>query len=159
MNKNILLILSFLFILGCGFQPIYKSSDDVQIDNQYTIEIVNNVSREIAEEVQNNKNQNSDAKYKALLKVYEDLTPLIINTNGTIAKYRIEITINYELISLLTSEVVAESIVRGFAQYDVGTSEINNEDTKKSMIKIATRNALQLMAAKVQSTILQNHDN
>ena len=48
---------------------------------------------------------------------------------------------------------------RGFAQYDIGASEINNEDTKKSMIKIATKNAIQLMTTKIQNDISNKNDN
>jgi len=94
-----------------------------------------------------------------LLTINESLDPLIINTNGTIAKYRIEILISYKLIEIETDREISSGTARGSAQYDVGTSEITNEDTKKSMIKIATRNAIQLMVSKIQSSISKTNDN
>ena len=97
--------------------------------------------------------KDEDQKYKALLSIYEDLTPLIVNTNGTVAKYRIEIEIKYELIQIDSNEVISTGTTRGFAQYDVTGSEIVNEDTKKSMTKIATKNAIQLMTSRIQSSI------
>ena len=38
-------------------------------------------------------------KYKAFLLIDEDLTPLIINTNGTVAKYRIEMKLAMRLLN------------------------------------------------------------
>ena len=51
------------------------------------------------------------------------------------------------------NEVISTGTTRGFAQYDVTDSEIVNEDTKKSMTKIATKNAIQLMTSRIQSSI------
>ena len=78
---------------------------------------------------------------------------MIVNTNGTVAKYRIEIEIEYELIQIDIDEVISTGTTRGFAQYDVTDSEIVNEDTRKSMTKIATKNAIQLMTSRIQSSI------
>ena len=50
-------------------------------------------------------------------------------------------------------------VLWGFAQYDVGSSEINNEETKASMIKSATNNAVQIMISKIQTSISQLDDN
>ena len=83
------------------------------------------------------------------------MSPLIINTNGTVAKYRIEIEINYQLIQLDSGDVISEGTTRGFAQYDTVDSEVSNEDTRKSMTKIAAKNALQIMSSRIQSSILK----
>ena len=78
------------------------------------------------------------------------MNPLIINTNSTVAKYRIEIEINYQLIQLDSGDVISEGTTRGFAQYDTVDSEIINEDTRKSMTKIA-KNALQIMSSRIRA--------
>ena len=88
-----------------------------------------------------------------LLNIYEDLTPLIVNTNGTVAKYRIEIEIAYKLIQIDVDETISTGTTRGYAQYDVTESEIVNEDTRKHMTKIATKNAIQIMTSRIQSSI------
>ena len=153
MSKLLAALAIFLILLGCGFKPIYKiTSDDINLDG-YSVEVTNQVSREIIEEVNSTIVQGENQKYKALLKIYEDLTPLIVNTNGTVAKYRIEIEIEYELIEIGTDEIIASGTTRGFAQYDVTESEIVNEDTKKHMTKIATKNAIQIMTSRIQSSI------
>ena len=74
-----------------------------------------------------------------------------MNTNGTVAKYRIEVRIKYELVQIDIDEVISSGSAMGFAQYDVGASEINNEETRKNMIKIATKNALNIMISRIQS--------
>ena len=145
----------FILIIftSCGFKPIYKISDNNKNSNEYYIQITNQVSREVVEEINENIFQDRSQKYKALLTIHEDLTPLIVNTNGTIAKYRIEIEIKYELLQEDINEIISEGTTRGFAQYDVVDSEIENEDMKKSMTKIATKNALQIMTSRIQSRI------
>ena len=153
MKKLLTTLAVFFIFISCGFKPIYKiTSDDATLDG-YSVEVTNQVAREIIEEVNNTIVQSEDQKYKALLTIYEDLTPLIVNTNGTVAKYRIEIEIKYELLQIDNGEVISTGTTRGFAQYDVTGSEIVNEDTKKSMTKIATKNATQLMTSRIQSSI------
>ena len=153
MRKLLTTLAIFFIFLGCGFKPIYKiASDDTNI-NGYSVEVTNQVAREIIEEVKNTIVKGENQKYKALLNIYEDLTPLIVNTNGTVAKYRIEIEIEYELIQIDIDEVISTGTTMGFAQYDVTDSEIVNEDTRKSMTKIATKNAIQLMTSRIQSSI------
>ena len=153
MKKLLTTLAVFFIFLGCGFKPIYKMTSDNATLDGYSVEVTNQVAREIIEEVNNTIVQSEDQKYKALLTIYEDLTPLIVNTNGTVAKYRIEIEIKYELVQVDSGEVISTGTTRGFAQYDVTGSEIVNEDTKKSMTKIATKNAFQLMASRIQSSI------
>ena len=153
MRKLLTTLAVFFIFLGCGFKPIYKmTSDDASLDG-YSVEVTTQVAREIIEEVDSTIVQSEDQKYKALLTIFEDLTPLIVNTNGTVAKYRIEIEIEYELIQIDIDEVISTGTTRGFAQYDVTGSEIVNEDTRKSMTKIATKNAIQLMTSRIQSSI------
>ena len=153
MSKLLAALAIFLILFGCGFKPIYKiTSDDIRLDG-YSVEATNQVAREIIEEVNSNIVQGENQKYKVLLKIYEDLAPLIVNTNGTVAKYRIEIEIEYELVEIVVNEIIATGNTRGFAQYDATESEIVNEDTRKHMTKIATKNAIQIMTSRIQSSI------
>ena len=153
MSKLLATLALFFIFLSCGFKPIYKiTSDDIDLDGYY-VEVANKVSREIIDEVNSTIVQDENQKYKALLNIYEDLTPLIVNTNGTVAKYRIEIEIAYKLIQIDVNEIISTGTTRGFAQYDVTESEIVNEDTKKHMTKIATKNAIQIMTSRIQSSI------
>ena len=153
MSKLVATLAIFCIFLSCGFKPIYKiTSDDIDL-NGYSVEVVNQVSREIIDEVNSTIVQDENQKFKALINIYEDLTPLIVNTNGTVAKYRIEIEIAYKLIQIDVDETISTGTTRGYAQYDVTESEIVNEDTRKHMTKIATKNAIQIMTSRIQSSI------
>ena len=158
-TRLVLLAIILLFTASCGFKPIHKISDLNNANTSYSVKILNNISREIREEINTNIIPVDNEEYSALLTISESLTPLIINTNGTVAKYRIEIEINYELIEVETGKEVSSGMARGSAQYDVGTSEIINEDTKKSMTKIATKSAIQFMVSKLRSSISKANDN
>ena len=147
---NSFIIFSFSFY-GCGFKPIYKISDEnISIQN-YSVEVINSPSREILQEINESLISNIDSNHRVLIKVEENMTPLIINTNGTISKYRIEIVIDYSLLEIDADKILITDTVRGFSQFDVVTSEIENEETKKQMNKIATDKALQMMTSKLQS--------
>ena len=154
MIKTIVQIL-FLIILfslyGCGFKPIYKISDKNINIQDYSVEVINSPSREILQEISESLISNSDSNHQVLIKVEENMTPLIINTNGTISKYRIEIVIDYSLVNIDADKILVSDTVRGFSQYNVVTSEIENEETKKQMNKIATEKALQMMTSRLQS--------
>ena len=154
MIKTIVQIL-FLIILfslyGCGFKPIYKISDKNINTQDYSVEVINSPSREILQEISESLISNTDSNHQVLIKVEENMTPLIINTNGTISKYRIEIVIDYSLVNIDADKILVSDTVRGFSQYNVVTSEIENEETKKQMNKIATDKALQMMTSRLQS--------
>ena len=158
MKKKLLIICllsSCLIVASCGFKPIHKVSSNDQSFGSYTVEITNDVPREINEAINSIIFSQKDENYKILLDIKEDLSPLIMNTNGTVAKYRIEIEINYQLIQLDSGDVISEGTTRGLAQYDTVDSEVSNEDTRKSMTKIAAKNALQIMSSRIQSSILK----
>ena len=155
MIRNLIIILVLLFINNCGFKPIHQITGTDSNFSNYTVEVQNSVSREIIDELNASFTADEEINYKAVISVNEDLNPLIINTNGTVAKYRIEIEINYQLIQLDSGDVISEGTTRGFAQYDTVDSEIINEDTRKSMTKIAAKNALQTMSSRIQSSILK----
>ena len=158
--KLVLVILGAYFLLiSCGFSPIYKITNDNLDIRNYSLKLVNKVSREIQDEVEKTIRSKDNLAYEVFLQIQEEQTPLIINTNGTVAKYRIEISINFEIIENSTENILSTGITRGFAQYDVGESEFNNEDMKKSMTRNATKNALQIMISKVESSIARSNDN
>ena len=89
----------------------------------------------------------------------ENLDPLITNTDGTVAKYRIEIVMNFKVKDKKNDSYLIEDIVRGFAQYTIETSEIESNEKKNRMTRIATNNAIQMMFSKIQSDTLITNDN
>ena len=158
-----LLVSLFSYLVSCGFKPMYKFSENGVDLNSYSINIINesNTSREIREEIRKSFPSSSDIeKYYVIdIEAFENLDPLITNTDGTVSKYGIEIIIYFKVKSTNTNELLINDVVRGFAQYTVETSEIESDDKKKRMIRTATSSAIQMMTSKIQSDTSITNDN
>ena len=157
------LIFLFVFFNNCGFKPMYKISDSNIDFKSYSIIIMNesNISREIKEEIRKSFPSSSEVNkdYVIEINTTENLDPLITNTDGTVAKYRVEIVINFKVTGKNNDSYLIEDVVRGFAQYTVETSEIESDDKKKRMIRTATSSAIQMMISKIQSDTSITNDN
>lgn len=155
--KILTLILFILLITGCGFQPIYKISEDNYNLSMYDIQFNDsqNISRNIKEEFKKNflDKNNTEKKFILRILVSENFTPIIINENGTVAKYRVDIDIDYELINKVKNSLMIKDTARGFAQYNTVTSEIENDQKKERMISSAANDAIQIMISRIQSKV------
>ena len=162
-TRLFLVIFSLFYLSNCGFKPIYKlSENDIDFRN-YSINILNesSTSREIREEIEKSFPSNSETEKGYIIEIssVENLDPLITNTDGTVAKYRIEIIMNFKVKDKNDDVYLIEDFVRGFAQYTVETSEIESEDKKKRMVRMATSSAIQMMISKIQSDIPVSNGN
>ena len=157
------LIFLLFFFNNCGFKPMYKLSESSIDFRSYSLLLMNetDVSREIKEEIKKSFNSRSEVKkdYVIEIDIVENLDPLITNTDGTVAKYRIEIMLNFKVRDKNNNSYLIEDMVRGFAQYTVETSEIESNDKKNRMSRIATNNAIQMMLSKIQSDTSITNDN
>ena len=156
--------ISILIVLSsCGFKPMYKLSENSFDFRSYSITIINenDTSREIKEEIRRSFPSSSEIKKEYVIEINttENLEPLITNTDGTIAKYRIEIIMNFKVKDKNENTYIMEDVVRGLAQYSVKTSEIESDDKKRSMIRTATSSAIQMMISKIQSDTSIANDN
>ena len=150
-------------LMSCGFKPMYKISENNIDFSNYSITIMNenNTSREIKEEIKKSFPSSSEIQKNYVIEINtnQNLESLITNTDGTVAKYRIEIIINFKVKERNENSYLIEDMVRGFAQYTVETSEIESNDKKKRMIRTATNNAIQMMISKIQSDTSITNDN
>ena len=156
--------ISILIVLtSCGFKPMYKLSENSFDFRSYSISIMNehDTSREIKEEIRKSFPSSSEIKKEYVIEINtdENLEALITNTDGTVAKYKIEIIINFKVKDNNKDSYLIEDMVRGFAQYTVETSEIESDDKRKRMIRNATSSAIQMMISKIQSDTSITNDN
>ena len=158
-----LLMSMFSYLASCGFKPMYKFSENNFDLNSYSINIINenNTSRQIREEIRKSFPYSSkiEKDYVIDIEVFENLDPLITNTDGTVSKYRIEIIIYFKVKAINSNEFLINDVVRGFAQYTVETSEIESDDKRKRMVRTATNGAIQMMISKIQSDTAITNDN
>ena len=159
MIRILFFILIFLSINSCGFKPMYKSDGmGIELD-RLSINFKGDVTYEIKEELKSFlKTNQENVDYVVLIEVKEELIPVIINENGTVSKYQIDITLFYEVTDKIGEEIISDEAV-GFAQYDVLVSEIENRDLKKQMLRSATNDAASLMITKIQSKLSLTNDN
>ena len=152
------LVISIL-ISNCGFKPMYKSDGSgIALDNLY-ISFSAGISYEIREELKSLlSTQQENKQFEVIVDVREEMMPVIINENGTVSKYQIDITIFFDVVNN-TGETLLNDVAVGFAQYDVLVSEIENEDLRKQMLRSATNDAASLMITKIQSKLSLINDN
>ncbi len=156
-------ILIFLFIClsvnSCGFKPMYKS-DGTGIDlDRLSVNFKGDIAYEIKEELKsliNTENENKD--YTVMVEAKEEMVPVIINENGTVSKYQIDIALFFEVTDN-NNKTILNDVALGFAQYDVLVSEIENKDLRKQMLRSATNDAASLMITKIQSKLSLANDN
>ena len=154
----------FFFILvlslnSCGFKPMYKLGGSGIDLNSLSLKFKDNVSYLIREELESIINNNSgDSDYTILVDVKEELVPIIINTNGTVSKYQIDIAIFFDVLNNM-NKIILSDVSVGFAQFDVLISEIENENLKNQMTRSAINDASSLMITKIQSKLSTTNDN
>ena len=154
-------ILTLFFIIvvfiSCGFQPIYKATDNNLNISDYSVKYQNEPNYIIKNKIQEIFNySSSDSVYTIDLKTQQRDIPLIINTNGTVSKYRVEVIMYFNVYENDSDNKIYNDIVRGFAEYLVQTSEIQTSEKHKQAIEIATQEAVQMMSIKIQSNISQS---
>ena len=159
MIRILIFLLISLNIYNCGFKPMYKTGGaGIELD-RLSINFKGDISYEIKEELKSfigNGQENRD--YSVMVEVREEMVPIIVNENGTVSKYQIDITLFFEVTDKL-GEVLIDDVAVGFAQYDVIVSEIENEDLRKQMLRSATNDAASLMITKIQSKLSLTNDN
>ena len=167
MSKNIfkiaLVLIALFYFSSCGFKPMYKLTENAIDFRSYSMTIMNenDASREIKEEIKRSFPSSSEIEKEYVIEINtdENLEALITNTDGTVAKYKIEIIINFKVKHKNKDYYLIEDMVRGFAQYTVETSEIESDDKRKRMIRNATSSAIQMMISKIQSDTSITNDN
>ena len=152
MIKNIFLLLFFSnFLIQCGFQPIYSENNKTVESNYETIlTSENSIS---VQEAFNTFFRNSlkQSNYQLRINIIEQDLAIVTNADGTVAKYRIDISTNFTLFDKINNKEIFSDFSKGFAQYE---SQINNYDTEQKRDeakKIATKNSLQLIPIKIQN--------
>tara|TARA_Y100000591_G_scaffold301719_1_gene296215 strand:- start:458 stop:874 length:417 start_codon:yes stop_codon:yes gene_type:complete len=138
---------------------MYKSNGKGIELNRLSINFRGDIGFEIKEELKNLLSTDQENKdYEVLVEVKEEMIPVIINENGTISKYQIDIALLFEVTDKF-GEVLINDVAVGFAQYDVLVSEIENKDLKNQMLRSATNDAASLMITKIQSKLSSANDN
>ena len=152
MIKNIgLNLISILLFIQCGFTPIYSEKSNL-IENDYET-ILTSENSIVVKEAFNTIFRNSTKKsnYQLKIEIFEQDLPIVTNSDGTIAKYRIDISTNFVLFDIVNNKEIFSDYSKGFAQYETQTNNYNTEQKRDEAKKIATSNSLQIIPIKIQN--------
>ena len=152
MIKKIYFYIAIMFIsTQCGFTPIYSEKSNVIESDYFTILTSNNslAVKEAFKAIFRNSTEQSN--YQLRINITEQDLPIITNSDGTIAKYRIDISTNFILYDTLNSQEIFSDYSKGFAQYETQTNNYDTERKRDEAKKIATSNSLQLIPIKIQN--------
>jgi len=140
-----------LFLIQCGFQPIYSEKNSI-IENDYETVLISDNSIAVKEAFNSVfKNASKQSNYLLKLNIIEQDLPIVTNSDGTIAKYRIDISISFTLFDKFNDKEVFSDYSKGFAQYETQTNNYDTEQKREEAKKIATTNSLQLIPIKIQN--------
>ena len=155
-KKILIIILVFELVTACGFTPVLKVTE-YQNNAHVAYEISPNNSYEARQTLKSIiQNQDSDnANFLIKIDVTEKESAVNILSSGAVSEYRIEVLINYEIFNIKTNDLIDKSISRGFANYDISSSEYNNSLVKKEALKQALSDGIRHMNIIVQSKINQ----
>ena len=97
------------------------------------------------------KNITKESDYQLQINIIEQDQPIVTNSDGTIAKYRIDISANFILFDKINNKEIFSDYSKGFAQYETQINEYDTEQKRYEAIKIATTNSLQIIPIKIQN--------
>ena len=148
-----ILVLLFLsnFLIQCGFQPIYsEKSNLLEKDYETILTSENSISvKEAFNAIFRNSTKQSN--YELQIHINEQDLPIVTNSDGTVAKYRIDISTNFILYDIINNKEIFSDYSKGFAQYETQTNNYDTEQKRDEAKKIATSNSLQLIPIKIQN--------
>ena len=148
-----ILVLLFLsnFLIQCGFQPIYsEKSNLLEKDYETILTSENSISvKEAFNAIFRNSTKQSN--YELQIHINEQDLPIVTNSDGTVAKYRIDISTNFILYDIINNKEIFSDYSKGFAQYETQINNYDTEQKRDEAKKIATTNSLQLIPIKIQN--------
>ena len=151
MKKIFIILFLSNFFIQCGFQPIYSERNEtVESDYETVLISENSVSvKEAFNSVFKNITKKSDFELK--ISIIEQDLPIVTNSDGTVAKYRIDISTNFVLYDRINKKEIFSDYSKGFAQYETQTNNYDTEQKRYEAKKIATTNSLKLIPIKIQN--------
>ncbi len=145
-----------IMFTSCGFKPMYKATEDNFVATAYSVDFQNDPGYVIKNKIlESYSSSSSDSLHTIHLTINQKSTPLLTNTNGTVSKYRIEVTIYFEVHKSDSENIIYSDITRGFSEYFVQTSEIQTDEKLKQAVEIATHEASQMMSIKIKNNIFE----
>ncbi len=151
MKKIFIILFLSNFFIQCGFQPIYSERNET-VESDYETVLVSENSISVNETFNSIfKNTTKKSNFELRISIIEQDLPIVTNSDGTVAKYRIDISTNFVLYDRINKKEIFSDYSKGFAQYETQTNNYDTEQKRYEAKKIATTNSLQLIPIKIQN--------
>ena len=153
-KKLIGIIFIFYIVISCGFTPILK--DSIDTNNVIVYYEIDSSSSYQARQLVNSAFINLEkdkAKFVTKVNIIETESAVNIESSGSVNEYKIEVLINFKIFEIETNTKIFDSQTRGFANYDVSSSEYTNTLVQRDALKKALTDGIQLMNIIVQSKV------
>lgn len=144
-------LITIILFSQCGFTAIYSEKSNV-VESDYETVLVSENSLAVKEAFRSIfRNSNKQSNYQLKINIIEQDLPIVTNSDGTIAKYRIDITTNFILYDTLKEREIFSDYSKGFAQYETQINNYDTEQKRDEAKQIATSNSLQMIPIKIQN--------
>jgi len=151
MKKIFIILFLSNFFIQCGFQPIYSERNET-IESDYETVLISENSISVNETFNSIfKKTTKKSNFELRISIIEQDLPIVTNSDGTVAKYRIDISTNFVLYDRINKKEIFSDYSKGFAQYETQTNNYDTEQKRYKAKKIATTNSLQLIPIKIQN--------
>ena len=151
MKKIFIILFLSNFFVQCGFQPIYSERNET-FESDYETVLISENSVSVKEAFNSIfKNTTRESNFELKISIIEQDLPIVTNSDGTVAKYRIDISINFVLYDRINKKEIFSDYSKGFAQYETQTNNYDTEQKRYEAKKIATTNSLKLIPIKIQN--------
>ncbi len=151
MKKIFIILFLSNFFVQCGFQPIYSERNQT-VESDYKTVLISENSVSVKEAFNSIfKNTTRKSNFELKISIIEQDLPIVTNSDGTVAKYRIDISTNFVLYDRINKKEIFSDYSKGFAQYETQTNNYDTEQKRYEAKKIATTNSLKLIPIKIQN--------
>ncbi len=151
-------VTALLLLLGaCGFSPVYESSRNAGHTLLSNVEVVpvagrhGQVLTRKLEDMLDPTSVDSTSAYQIETSVSVEYIPIIIENDGTVSRYRVDIAIPLNLRKSSTGQIVFTDIVRRSVSYNVSESDyssyISSTDAVERGIEEASQDVVQRVTA------------
>ena len=151
MKKIFIILFLSNFFIQCGFQPIYSERNET-VESDYETVLISENSVSVKEAFNSIfRNTSKKSNFELKINIIEQDLPIVTNSDGTVAKYRIDISTNFVLYDRINKKEIFSDYSKGFAQYETQTNNYDTEQKRYEAKNIATANSLQLIPIKIQN--------
>jgi LPS-assembly lipoprotein len=141
-HKLLFITLSLNLLVGCGFQPIYKTNvkNGTNYENELAAIQIKGVQKRIHQKLKNNledtlnpNNIKVRKKYILSIKIQKSISATLINPTGSSGRNKVTLTATYDLKTIDSKEIIASGNAIAKDDYNIASKKFANYITQEEM--------------------------